>query len=225
MIETLVGAPQFQLDQEDALTRGLLNVAYSDPEATKTVRPVQSRFGTRHSRFWFRLETVSEETAKRKAQFKPKELEHIDSAVTSRLKSFKREIPGELRSKIDEVREFFLTEIAPRTMASSGGTIQAKDVAERMFKTEVDSALFSRFDNMVNRAATIRVAQFVLSYFNLPDEFLTSLLGPQQHNPDSEMQKLQQLMKSLVDTQMAQGQQLKKVVTHVTTKRTRSQGG
>jgi hypothetical protein len=226
MIETPVGADQAQLDQEDALTRGLLTVAYSDPEAKpRATSSAVSRFGTRHSRFWFKLETLSEETERRKAQFKPKELEHIDAEVTSRLKTFKKEMPVSLRGKIEEVREFFLTQISPLVIASSGGTIQAKDVAERMFKTEVDSAIFGRFDNMVNRAATIKVALFVLAYFDLPDEFLSSLLPSQQHNPDSDMQKLQAMVKQLVDTQTNQGQQLKKVVTHVTARRPRPQGG
>lgn len=211
MIETLIGAPQAQLDQEDALTKGLLNVAYSDP-ALKVQRSQVSRFGTRTSRFWFKVETISEETTRRKEQFKPPELEHIDDAVSKRLKTFKKEIPGDLRDHIEQVREFFLTELTPLTMASSGGTIQAKDVAERMFKTEIDSAIFSRFDNMVNRAATIRVAKFVLSYFNLEPHFLDALIGPQHHSPDSEMRKVQEMMASLLEAQKAQSQDLKKVL-------------
>jgi hypothetical protein len=220
MIETLVGAPQTQLDQEDALTKGLLNVAYSSVEPR--TRPKVSRFGTRSSRFWFQIETISEETARRKEQFKPKTLEHVDEAVTNRVKIFKKDIPQDLRNRIDQVREFFLKDVAPLTMASTGGALQARDVAERTLKTTVDSAIFSRFDNMVNRAATIKVARFVLAYFDLPEEFLPSLLGPQQHNPESDLTKLSQMVKSLVEAQAEQGQQLKKVATHVTAKRTRS---
>jgi len=221
MIETLVGASQAQLDHEDALTRGLLTVAYSDPAAPKAEKPKVSRFGTRQSRFWFRLETLTEETNRRKAQFKPKELEHIDSAVVARLRSFTKEIPLDLKTRIEQVREFFLKELSPLTMASSGGALQAKEVAERMFKTEVDQALFSRFDNMVNRAATIKVALFVKSYFDLPDEYISSLLGPQQHNPDSDFQKLQAMMKQLVESQTEHGRQLKKVATNVSQRKPR----
>lgn len=199
-METPTGAPQAQLDQEDALTQGLLTVAYSTVPAEPVKKKV-SRFGRRESRFWFRLESEHEKLEARKATFQAPVLEHIDDAVTTRLKTFKKEVPEALRSGIEEVREFFLTEIAPLTLAAPGGTLQARDVAERMFSTTIDTGIFARFDNMVNCATTIKVARFVLAYFDLPEEFLPMLLGNRVQPQDSDTQKLLQLMKTMADGQ------------------------
>jgi len=208
-METPTGAPQAQLDQEDALTKGLLNVAYS-VVPDEPVKKKVSRFGRRESRFWFQLESEKDKIARRRQEFKPPTLEHIDDAVTTRLKTFQKEVPDLLRSGIQEVREFFLKELAPLTLAAPGGVIQARDVAERMFNTTIDTGIFSRFDNMVNCATTIKVALFVLDYFDLPEDFLPMLLGPRMQQPDSDTQKLLQLMKTMADGQEKLASTMKK---------------
>jgi hypothetical protein len=201
--ESPLGLNQAALDQEDQFTKSLLNVAYPDRKENPEKNQV-SRFGTRISRFWFRMESAKEETERRKKDFKPKELEHFDAEIEARLKNFVGEFPPELRKNLTTIREFFLKEVAPYTVAASAGTGQAKAVVERMLKTEVDSSLLGRFENMVNRAATIKLGIFVLNYFNLPIEHLSSMFGaPKGQQSDSELNKVIKLLTDM-QTEMKQ---------------------
>jgi hypothetical protein len=140
-----------------------------------------SKTASRASRFWFTLETTSEVVASRKRKLAPKAVEHIDAEITDRLKTYEKELSPVLKARIAQVREFFLTEIAPLTLATAGGAIQSRAVAERMLDTEVDSAIFARFENMVNRAATIKLGIFVLDYFGLPPTHFDALVGSTPH--------------------------------------------
>jgi hypothetical protein len=116
----------------------------------------------------------------------PKAVEHIDAEVESRLLTYRKEMPDILRNKVEKVREFFLTEIAPLTLASGGGNSQSREVVQRLLDTDVDTAMFARFENMVNRAATIKMAEFTLEYFQLPKEYLQSILGPTGNAPPTD---------------------------------------
>ena len=169
---------------EDPFLSSLSTLAYSHRKTTN-----------RSSRFWFKVETTQQLVTKKKQDLAPKAIEHIDAEVEERLKTYEIELTPTLKSKIEEVREFFLTEIAPLTLASSGGTIQSKEVIQRMLDTEVDTAIIGRFDNMVNRAATLKLALFVLKYFGLPETHLNALFA---HPPaKGESQQLMELIKQL----------------------------
>lgn len=177
----LIGKGEKELVQEDKLLLSLTSLAYATPVVQPKVKE------NRTSSFWFSLETTEQIVAKRKAALKSKEPEHIDAEVTKRLKTYEAEISPALKKRIKQVREFFLTEIAPLTLASSGGALQSKEVAQRMLDTEIDGAIFGRFDTMVNKAATIKLGLFVLKYFGLPKEFFDSLVSqgkPPQTNPE-----------------------------------------
>ena len=175
----LTGKSQGALDQEDQLLTALTTLAYAD-------KPVNNK--ARTSRFWFQVETTSQMVEKKKKSLSRKPIEHIDAEVEARLLTYETELSPVLKDKITKVREFFLTEIAPLTFATAGGSLQSKAVAERMLETEVDPAIFNRFENMVNRAATIKLALFVLDYFGLPQSHFNSLIG--NGRPDSEMSQL-----------------------------------
>ena len=189
-----VGKPQEALDNEDSILKSLSNLAYSSvaPESKKKVDVSNMRT----SRFWFTLETPQEAVNKVKESMIPKPVEHIDVEVQKRLARYKTEAPVQLHEKIKEVREFFLTQIAPRTLAASGGTIQATEVVQRLLDTDVDPAIMNRFENMINRAATLKLAEFALHYFDLGPEHLESLLG-NQHQGDPDMKALLRQLKEL----------------------------
>lgn len=170
----LLGKSQEELDREDQLLSALSNLAYSVKETPDSGYDPSRK---RTSRFWFKLETTDQFVVKRKKSLAPKAVEHIDAEITDRLKTYEKELSPVLKDKINQVREFFLTEIAPLTLATSGGAIQSRAVAERMLDTEVDSAIFARFENMANRAATIKLGLFVLDYFGLPHSHFNELLG------------------------------------------------
>ena len=167
----LVGASQRELSAQDQLLSSLTNLAYAVPKTTPARRK------NRSSRFWFQIETTEALVKKNKKKLQAKAVEHIDQEVVQRSAEYKDELSPSLKDKISLIREFFLTEIAPITLAASGGTLQAREVAQRTLDIEIDSAMFSRFENMVNRAATLKLSQFVASLFNLPPEAASGLLG------------------------------------------------
>lgn len=150
---------------EDVLAESLSRMAYSIPNRAKE---------NRKSRFWFTMEKPAEVSKKTMA---PKKLEHIDSEIVDRLSNYKTTSPGIYQGNIEKVREFFLNEIAPRTISASGGTTQAAEVLRRMLDTDIDQSTAQRFANMVNRAATLRMAEFVVSYFGLDPKYLDSVVG------------------------------------------------
>lgn len=171
----LVGASVEDLEKENHFLNVLTTLAHEVPQKVTSINK------NRSSRFWFKVETTNQLVTANKDIMKPRSLEHVDSEVTTRLDTYKEEMPASLKEKITQVREFFLTEIAPITLAAGGGASQAKEVAERLLEIEVDSALFTRFDNMINRAATLKLSQFVANLFGLPAEAAHSLLGAQMN--------------------------------------------
>ena len=164
----LTGLSQKSQSQEDNFLESLTRIAL--PEE------IQPKENTRASRFW--IKTVNSDIVEeQKVLLKPKSLDHVDKDIEDRLAKYKLEIPKVLNNNIVSVREFFLREIAPLTMASSGGTLQSREVASRLLDTDIDSSIFGRFDNMVNRAAVVKMAIFVLKYFDLPEEHFGALIG------------------------------------------------
>jgi hypothetical protein len=184
---------------EDALTISLSRLA----------SPVEKAHG-RRSRFWFKIKDIpaqpnhkgkASRTAVQGGKSKkedgldideikrsmlPKEMEHIDSQIVDRLDGYKAESPDIYQSHIIAVREFFLKEVAPRTLAASGGTMQATEVIRRLLDTDVDESTVARFQNMLNRATTLKMAEFIVEYFGLPREHLMSIIGsrpPEQPAP------------------------------------------
>jgi len=174
------------LDKEDAFTASLSNLAYS---SERQALGYKEKFAIpRKSRFWFTLNTDDAAVQKmQEATVVAAAKQPIDAEVERRLALYRKEAPGQLQTKIAEIREFFLTEIAPRTLASSGGTIQATEVVQRLLETEVDQSIMSRFENMVNRAATLKLANFVLKYFDLPKSDIDAIIGG-NNNPKSSVE-------------------------------------
>lgn len=169
----VVGKTRQEQASEDALAASLGKLAYAIPSRDN-----------RRSRFWFKMEAPQLEVIKE--AMRPKELEHIDSEIVSRLDAYRQESPPVLQKHIEEIREFFLQEIAPKTLAMSGGTTQATEVIRRLLDTDVDSSTVARFQNMVNRATTLRMAMFVCHYFGLPQTQVDNIIGiPQASPPDN----------------------------------------
>lgn len=158
-----VGTPEGQV-LEDALAASLGRLAYSIPKKVN-----------RRSRFWFTMDAPVLSVSKE--EMAPKKLEHIDSEIVDRLTLYQKTSPGIFQGNIEDVREFFLNEIAPKTLAVSGGTTQAAEVLRRLLDTDIDQSTAQRFTNMINRAATLRMAQFVVSYFGLDPKYVDAVIG------------------------------------------------
>lgn len=153
----LVPVSDEEMAAEDALLASLTDIAYSTvaPKPTKQTK-------VRKSRFFFRLsKSFADELEAKKQEFVPKQLQHVDAEVEKRLKSYKQQVPAELAHNIDRVREFFLQEIAPVTMAAGAGANQALEVVRRLVKSDIDGTQFEKFERMMALAVDIKMARFV----------------------------------------------------------------
>ncbi len=171
--ESVIGKGRAKQKAEDTLASRLSRVAYASP------RKAPSK--DRTSRFWFRMDHKELEVTKE--MMRPKEVEHIDSQVVKRLSRYRKSSPADFQKYIVRVREFFLKEIAPRTIAASGGTAQATEVLTRLLDTDVDSSTVERFNMMLNRATTLKMAQFVANYFGLPSDSIHTIIGSKEQPP------------------------------------------
>jgi hypothetical protein len=103
-------------------------------------------------------------------------LDTINGEVENRIKTYATELPPELQKHIEEVREFFIKEIAPKTLAVQGGTAQALDVVQKTINSAVDPALFAQFERMVAQARLYKMADFVVTYMGLPASVAEDLI-------------------------------------------------
>lgn len=148
------------------------------------------------SHFFYRPSlSFTEEIKERKKISLPKEVEVVDKQIAERKKTYQTELPPVLTSNIEKVREFWLKDIAPYTLAAISGSEQAKDVVQRTLDAEIDPAPFAQFQRMLSTATTLRLARFISKYLKLPagtaEALAESIQPKQQHafffpNEDSE---------------------------------------
>jgi hypothetical protein len=178
--EELILTDQTEMDNADAALLSISELAYS----TKVTPPKSKEARSERSRFFFTpSESLDEEIKRRKKQFKKPIISHVDTPIQKRVKKYKKQVPKVLKANITVVREFFLKEIAPRTLAMDAGSTQARAVVQEMLKTEVDVTMFNRFERMVNSAANISMATFIAAYFGLPKQAANQLLAELNFKP------------------------------------------
>jgi hypothetical protein len=175
----LVPVSDEDLANEDAMLASLTDIAYSTA-VPEPIKPVT----VRKSQFFFRLSrSFADEVEAKKKVFVPKQMVHIDAEVERRLKSYKQQVPSELAYNIDQVREFFLQEIAPITMAVGAGTSQALEVVRRLVKSDVDGTQFEKFERMTALAVDIKMARFIARALGLTKVEATEILQAMKPRP------------------------------------------
>lgn len=166
-------------EASDALLAALSTIAHV--QATpKPAKPKRQR----RSRFFFKP-TISfkDDLDDRKKISLPKEVEIVDEQISKRQKTYKQELPSELSSNIEEIREFWLKNIAPLTLAAQSGSQQAKDVVQRTLDTAIDETPFAQFERMVQIATLHKMSRYIVDYMGLPKSYATQIsesLIPQQ---------------------------------------------
>jgi len=169
----LVPVEQSELDNADDLLASLSDIAYS----TAPTKPVKES-KARKSRFFFKLsKSFVEEVEAKKKVFVPRQMVHIDHEVEKRLKDYKQEIPSELEANINKVREFFLQEIAPITMAAGAGASQAQEVVKRLVNSDIDGTQFEKFEKMMAKAVDIKMARFVARQLGMTKKEAAEILA------------------------------------------------
>lgn len=162
--------------EADDLLLALTDLAYSSPN------PLEVKDSTRkfRSRFFFKLsKSFASEIKQQKQNVKRKKLVPVDIDLKLRLKDYKKDIPQEVKRNMLNVREFFLTQIGPLTLAGGAGAGQAKEIVQRMLNTAVDGTQFDKFERMSHEAVNLRMARFIAKYYGLEksavDKLLTSI--------------------------------------------------
>src|ERR1700748_1745341 len=145
-------------DGKDDLLSALTVLAYPTPQVNEVrkkkkkliKKEVPKEVKKHRSRFFYKpTVSIAEEVAIRKETVVPTtSLETINGEVDSRVKTYVQELPNELQQHIETVREFFIKEIAPRTLAVQGGTAQALDVVQKTINSAIDPQPFAQFERM-----------------------------------------------------------------------------
>lgn len=171
---TLILTDLNEEEKADDIMAALSEMAYATPSKNKVVAKKERRF---KSRFFFVLsDSIANEVGEAKRRLQPKKLDYIDDEIEARLKALKKVMPKELEAKIEAVREFFLTEIGPRSLAGGAGSVQAKAIVERMLNSPIDGTQFAKFERMSHEAVNMKMAKFIAKFYDLPQSATTKLL-------------------------------------------------
>lgn len=177
MKNNLVSLTKEEEEGADDLLSSLTTLAY------EKARPVAKTDRKFKSRFFFRIQSLGDELKIKAEKFKPRKLDHVDAEINKRLTSYKKEAPKKVERGIEAVREFFLKEIGPKTLAGLAGSTQARDIVQRLLGTAVDETQFNKFERMSHEAVNIKMAQFLARYYGLPRSEAERLLLSIQPKP------------------------------------------
>lgn len=120
------------------------------------------------SRFFFHVDDKDElSIIEESVTAKPKE-EPINVEILKRSDTYAKELPSSLKESIVKIREFFLKEIAPKSLALQGGLAQAKAVIEQQIG-EVDASEMVWAEKFAAHSSKLRVLRFIKTLFQLTD--------------------------------------------------------
>ncbi|QBX06656.1 hypothetical protein H1O16_gp243 [Burkholderia phage BcepSaruman] len=122
----------------------------------------------RRSRFFYSpTKSFKEAVDDAKGISEPKSLPVENGEINDRAEAYARELPVALSDKIAVIREYLLNEWAPSAFATSAATAQFMDVAQRTLGTAIDTQPMMKLQLMVDKALTVKMAEFVAKFMNL----------------------------------------------------------
>lgn len=162
----LIGMTVEESEKRDKFLSQISRIAH--PVDKAKVNPVKSDSKYK-SRFFFKVTdtdeiSIIEDSVHAKLQEDP-----INIEIVQRSDKYAKELPAELKSAIVKIREFFLKEIAPKSIALQGGLAQAKAVIEQQVG-EVDASEMMWAEKFAAHSAKLRVLRFIKSLFELTDD-------------------------------------------------------
>lgn len=120
------------------------------------------------SRFFYLDETTRYEKLKKAVKPKKPELENKELVALEN--SMGKTLTPSVKANITVVRDFFLEEIAPLTLALGAGSQQAQSLIKNFTGSPVEQSTFTKFDRMCHTAVCLRMADFLVTYMKLPAE-------------------------------------------------------
>jgi hypothetical protein len=131
----------------------------------------------KNSRFFYRpTQSLDDELEHRKQIATPKELDLVDQQVIDRSETYGKELPQKLDKNIEKVREFWLKNVAPLTLAAQAGSSQARDVVQRTLGAPIDGTPFLKFQKMLEQGLTIKMATYLVTYLGIPRTQVNDLI-------------------------------------------------
>lgn len=183
---TLMLSSKQEEDAADELLLALTSLAKVIPveKPKKKKKKVDTSAATpemkkHRSRFFFKpTQSFAASVQDQKDALAPAEpLENENAEVDARVKSYLNELPISIQPNIEEVREFFIDAIAPKTLAVQAATAQALDVIQRTLNAAIDPKPFAQFERMVDQARLYKMAEFVATYMGLPKSSVAELVN------------------------------------------------
>ena len=154
--------------RQDKFLSQISRIAYVPEKDKRKPSPVKSDSKYK-SRFFFHVDDKDElSVIEASVKAKPKE-EPINIEILKRSDQYAKELPASLRDAITQIREFFLKEIAPKSIALQGGLAQAKAVIEQQVG-EVDASEMSWAEKFAVHSSKLRVLRFIKELFELTNE-------------------------------------------------------
>lgn len=144
----------------------------------KVKKPAPPPVGKFNSRFF--IKDVVDIVAAMKAANKIKALEPDNKELTRFEREVKRALPKSTQPNIKLIREFFLNDLAPLTVAIGAAVFQSKAVLKSTTGDDPDPTPFANFERMARTAVNLKMAQFLQDYLDLPESAVTLMLDSQQ---------------------------------------------
>ena len=172
------------------------------------------------SRFIFEVE--EDFVAEMRAANAPKVVVADNQEVLARVAKLEKVLPPELKGNIALVRNFFLQEVAPLTLALGTGVDHAQEVIKKVAGVDLEPSTFVKFEKMAHAAVHIRMAAFLENYLKLPkgaaEDLLTSIaprpkeappapapVTPSEPQRSRESKTLHRVLQRLADAQQRDG--------------------
>lgn len=142
---------------------------------------IQPAIAQRRSRFFFIL--TEDDLAERKKAVAKKEVALVDEDLNRMELKVRTELPLELEKNANKIRDFFLRELSPRTLAIETGLNQAITILKRN-GVDVDQSVPLMFLRMAQEGSAIRLSRFLETYLELPEGSARKLIAkPKEAKP------------------------------------------
>jgi hypothetical protein len=159
----------------------LLTVVARPVAAVRGSEPEVTPKSKRRSRFFFKL--PEDEMRELKALNAPKTVELDNAEFIAYAEALAVSLPPNVKLNLEKVRDFFIQEIAPLTLALSAGAEQAKAAIKVVTGSEVEPSTFQKFEKMAHLAVQLRMASFLEDYLALGAGSAVKLLPEPAHAP------------------------------------------
>lgn len=160
----LIGDSDEKAQQKDEVLARLASFAVSRGKS-----PPVKKSRKYSSRFFFEVApsgntNIDIELIKKSHISKP--LIPVNKEIEDRKKVYEQQLSPALNKNLQVVREFFLTELAPKTFATDGGLNQVLEIVGEVVG-EIDPTALKQFERMAHQAVSLRLCRFAAKYFGL----------------------------------------------------------